>query len=260
MNRKWLGISLSLHLGFLSFLASFKRKPGETVLQIVPISEKDLQTTIIHENFAKKTKTPVKNARLGKENRKTEIETVKKPAPAAPDEIPAQDGFGSAPKSVTTKGKFNPNKTGNGVSASDDFIQGAEIGPMTILNSQEYKYFSYYDRIRQAVVETWRPLIRKAIKTVKNNPKKYGELGLGWKTTKLELLLNAKGEVISLSVKQSSGYTLFDEAGDKAFRQSAPFAAPPKELIKDGQFVLRWDFVVSVEDAGLIQYNTGKVK
>ncbi len=127
---------------------------------------------------------------------------------------------------------------------------------MTILNAQEFKYFSYYDRIKEEIVTRWRPLIKKAIKEVKSNPKKYGELEVGYKTTKLEIKLNSKGELLEIRVRQSSGYEPFDTAAEKAFKDSGTFASPPKELIKDGEFILHWQFTVNVEAAGWIEYRS----
>ncbi len=263
MIKKWLSFSTSLHLGLAGALLFFRpRKLILTPQKIFPISEHELAKKehgpqIVTTNSTIKTNKKVKSKRLAKENQETEKETVAKPSE---DTIPGNGEFGSAPKSITTQGKGAPAKQGKGVSASDDLIEGVEIGPMTILNAQEFKYVSYYERIKQSVVETWRPLIKKAIRKVKSDPKRYGELTVGYKTTKLEITLNEKGEVLSLRVVSSSGFKLFDDCGDRAFRSSAPYAAPPKELVKNGVFTIRWDFSVAVEEAGLVKYNTGSVK
>lgn len=262
--KKWLSFSFLIHIGTiitLCLMRSSKPKSPEDKVQIKVISQKQL------EKLIKDVKTPqivntspqkyqpklikLQKIYLGKENQVTPKNT----------QAPKSDKFNNSggeekPKftSIVQKGKFNPQEKGKGISSSDDFILGAEIGPMTILNTQEFKYFSYYDRIKSQVVEKWRPLIRKAIQKVKSNPKEYGELLVGYKTTKLEVLLNAKGEIQNIVVVGNSGYQLFDNAAKEAFRISGPFAEPPKELVKDGKMIIRWDFVLSVEQAGLIQY------
>ncbi len=257
--KKYLAISLGIHLGFMGFLNFFKSSPKTKETPANPSTKDDFKgkIMIVDVDPRFKSKKAPKTGRLAKQNQTTKKETV---APNNPGVISGGDGFGSAPKSITTKGKGEQKPKGKGVSSSDDFIEGAEIGPMTILNAQEFKYFSYYERIKERIVENWRPLIRKAIRTVKSDPKKYGTLTEGLKTTKLELTLNKKGEVLSLTLKQSSGFKLFDDAAEKAFRQSAPFSSPPKDLVKDGVFELRWDFSVQVQEAGLVQFNTGEVK
>ncbi len=156
--------------------------------------------------------------------------------------------------SILTKGPGFATTTGKGVSASDDFIVGATIGPMTILNTQEFKYFSYYNRIKDKVVENWRPLIRKAIKQVKSNEKKYGALTVGLKITKLAITLDEKGEIIALDYVGICGIEPFDLTAKKSFQISAPFASPPAELVQNGRFNLRWDFAVNVEESGLVEF------
>jgi TonB family protein len=162
--------------------------------------------------------------------------------------------------SILTNGKGAPKTKGDGISASDDFIKGAVIGPMTILNTQEFKYFSYYDRIRQKVTETWRPLIKRAILEVKKDHVKHGELKIGLHTTKLLIQLDSDGNIMSQKVIESSNYTLFDQMAAKAFSNAAPFPGPPKDLVQNGVFSLRWDFIVEVRDSGLIEFRGGHVK
>ena len=130
---------------------------------------------------------------------------------------------------------------------------------MTILNSQEFKYFSYYDRIKDQVTETWRPLIRNAIKKVKADPKTYGTLEIRYYTTELEIVLNSKGSIISTSSLENSGQELFDYVATQAFRKAAPYANPPKELVKDGRFTLRWNFTIRVEASGWVEHGGGQI-
>lgn len=159
------------------------------------------------------------------------------------------------------KGKGLPTeKKGKGVSATDDFIAGAAIGPITILNTQEFKYFNYYEKVRQKVVEIWRPMIRESILKVKSSSDKYGKLQVGVHTTKLLITLNPQGEVIQVSIVQKSGYGIFDLTAVKAFNKAERFAGVPKELVVNDQFQIRWDFLIEVQGANLIDFrgNYGK--
>ncbi len=259
--KKWLSFSLIVHLGsiiILWTLKPLKSKPKDPI-PIKVISQKQLEKIlkdaqapqIVNTSPQKDHPNLIKLDKifLGKDNQITAKNT----------QAPKSDKFNNSgheekPKitSITQKGKFNPQEKGKGISSSDDFILGAEIGPMTILNTQEFKYFSYYDRIKEQVVETWRPLIRKAIQKVKSNEKEYGVLEPGYKVTKLEILLNAKGEVLEIRIVGNSGYQLFDNAAKESFK--GPFASPPLELVKNGRMIIRWDYTVNVQAAGLIQY------
>lgn len=265
MKKKWLIISLIFHLGTAVILCLKIPKSKDKIIIISKLSEKDLQKLqkqykedqIVNNSKAnnKKPKT-LEKVYLSKENNSTKKNTTVKKNDKF---IQGQGEFGSAPKSIAQKGKFKPEGKGKGVSATDDFILGAEIGPMTILNSQEFKYFSYYDRIKEQITETWRPLVRKAIKLVKSNPKKYGALEVRYYTTKLEVKLNSKGELLEIIIAETSGQDPFDQASVQAFKKSAPFSGPPKELIKDGKFTLIWRLTVNVEQESLIGKGGGQI-
>lgn len=256
-------ISLLSHLGVAVLLCLPKSQtPPEKTLEVTPITEKQLKKRIKEAQIVstdpklKSKKAPDKPDYLAKQNQVAKKnQTVKKSG----DFIQGQGEFGSAPKSISQKGKFKPEKKGKGVSTTDDFILGAEIGPMTILNSQEFKYFSYYDRIKEQITINWRPLVRLAIKLVKSNPKKYGQLEVKYYTTKLEIKLNPKGEILEIKVVQDSGQKKFDDAASDAFRKSVVFASPPKEIIKNGSFVLRFDFTVNVEQESIIGAGKGQI-
>ncbi len=264
--RRWLATSFSVHLavGTLLFLIKPNTKIPEikfktlTEQEFKEVLKKAQIDQVVSTSPLDTTKQPMnlQKVYLSDKNQKAAKNTQ------APNSGKFKNSGGQdKPKttSITQKGKFNPEKKGKGISSSDDFIEGAEIGPMTILNSQEFKYFSYYDRIKQIVAENWRTLIRKAIQQVKANPKKYGNLEVGLLTTKLEIILNAKGEILEIRLVGNSGQETFDLAAKTSFEHSAPFAEPPKELVKDGKFSLRWDFYVQVEDAGLIKAGGGQV-
>ncbi len=260
MNRFSLA---SLFLHFLTFLPllfikSEKRKELEKYLETHSITEKELkqiiskklkdqkQTQIVQTNkkFNKKPET-LEKIYLGEKDNSVEKNQISK----------NNDTFtpGSS-TSILTKGPGLGETKGKGVSAGDDFILGASIGPMTYLNTQEFKYFNYYNRIKEKVVENWRPLIRKAIKKVKANEKIYGKLSVGLKITKLAIKLDSKGEIIALDYVGVCGIEPFDLTAKKSFEISAPFASPPTELVQNGRFDLRWDFTVAVEESGLVEF------
>ena len=260
-------LSLLSHLGVALLLCLPKSQaPKEKVIEVHKLTEQELQKLVKRfredqvvnndPNANKKKAKTLEKVYLSKNNNSAKKNTTVKKN----DEfIQGQDGFGSAPKSISQKGKFKPSKKGKGVSATDDFILGADIGPMTILNSQEFKYFSYYDRVKKAVTENWRPLIRKAIKQVKADPKQFGVLEVRYYTTQLEVRLDSRGELIDIKFLGISGQEKFDQAAAEAFRKTKMFTSPPKELVKDGLFTLRWDFSVSVDSESMVGVGGGQI-
>lgn len=159
--------------------------------------------------------------------------------------------------SILKKGSYKAeDKKGQGISANDDYIAGATIGPMTILNTQEFKYFNYYQRLKERVSNIWKPYIRSEI--LKLNQQK--KLTWGIHKTSLIVRLNEHGEVLNISIAESSGYIEFDRVAILTFKEGSPFAGPPKELIKDGHFTLYWYFLVIAEESGIIEFKGNYVK
>lgn len=246
---KWSLYSLLLHSIIISsfFLyPNFKPEPQET--QVLIISEKELNnltSQIVKTSKAKTQKDSNQKQYLSDKTNKTDKNQVAGGSPGQQGKV----------TSITQKGKYSPQeKKGSGVSASDDYIEGAVIGPMTILNTQEFKYYGYYEKIKSKVQETWRPLIKTAITKLRVQKK----LTIGVHITKILVTLNEHGEVISVGFVQLSGVELFDRMAVKAFIDAANFPGPPKELIKDNKFFLRWDFTIVVNSSGIIEFKNIK--
>lgn len=249
-------------------------------MTVKPVSEKDIQKQIdkdmqnvsAADDEFKSIEAPDTKLR-GKQNQKVPKNIVaaktdkfknSKKLGGMNENDPGQgsdEKFGESPKSITKKGKKGDDtKKGEGISANDDFIEGAEIGPRTILNTQEYKYHNFYQRIKDQLVERWRPKVRKEIDKIQRAAKldKSKELSIGAKITRLEVKMNATGDIISITILKSSGVPEFDRVAEEAFREAAPFAHAPKDLIKNGEFIIRWDFTVIVEQASLVEIKTGR--
>jgi len=147
-------------------------------------------------------------------------------------------------------------KKGKGLSATDDYLEGVAIGANTLLNTQQFKYYSFYERVRSLLVERWRSRIRSEIEKARR-PASDGSsrLGLGSKITKLQVKIGANGDITSVQKIGISGIESFDKAAEVSFREAAPFPHPPAEMLKDNELTIQWDFVVVVEDASLVKFN-----
>ncbi|MEZ4815685.1 MAG: cell envelope integrity protein TolA [Bdellovibrionota bacterium] len=147
-------------------------------------------------------------------------------------------------------------KKGQGLSATDDFLDGVAVGANTLLNTQQFKYYSFYERVRVLLVERWRTKIRSEIEKARR-PASDGSsrLGLGSKITKLLVHIDPKGNISSIEKRGISGIESFDKAAEISFHEAAPFPHPPAEMLKNDELVIQWDFVVVVEDASLIKFN-----
>lgn len=241
-------ISFFIHIttmGIIYYIPQIKNKSEPDII-VTPISQKQFDKIVQTARDKKQIKTNNKKYLSDKTN-DTDKNQIARGSP------------GSNNKSTSTlqKGKYTPNnKKGSGLSAGDDYIEGAVIGPMTILNTQEFKYYNYYERLKERIQTIWRPLIREVIYKLDINK----QLKVGIFTTKLLVDLNKIGEIIKIQIIAQSGYEEFDKIGTRAFLQAEPFPGPPKELINDNVFQLRWDFIVNVQESGIIEYKGGHVK
>lgn len=245
------GISFLLHgLIILSIFIYPKQEiPNLPKINITPISETQFNQ-IVKTNKSKNQVKPNQKKYLSDKTNNTDKNQVAGKSPKSND---------SKIKTTSIKqdGPYkSDDKKGTGISASDDYIEGATIGPMTILNTQEFKYHNYYERIKERINIIWKPLIRTAILKVKQESKLEVKLYI----TKLEIVLNESGEILIIAIRQLSGFDRFDRVAISSFNQAAPIPGPPKELIKDNKFTLYWDFVVNVQESGIIDYRGGYVK
>jgi len=181
----------------------------------------------------------------------SEPETKKEAAPKAPviTATGALSKFGiaiSATKedSPKPKAKANPMEEGSlTAQARGEYVKGFKEGEQTMLNTREFVFYGYFQRIRERLDRAWEKSLRERLA-------KYFYRGrqLASETdymTQLLVSLDAKGQIIKVQVVGASGTTDLDEAATKAFNDAGPFPNPPTGLVDNGgQVLVRWDFVL----------------
>ncbi len=149
-------------------------------------------------------------------------------------------------------------KNGDGLSATDDYLKGVAIGPNTLLNTQEFKYYGFYERIREMLVERWKTHIQREIALQRTPASSRFNLSPGSKITSLIVKLNEKGQIQEIEKIGLSGIDRFDNAAVQSFQEAAPFPHPPKDMIQNGSLSIRWDFVVLVDQASLFEFRVSR--
>lgn len=182
------------------------------------------------------------------------------------DQIKAQDQHD--PKATTTaSGRLitpQPSRSpaslgpsGEGFSATDDYLKDVAIGAQTLLNTEEYKFYSFYSRIREALSAQWSHRVKRELQQIYASGK---PMNGNEQITKVEVKLDTKGKLITAKVLNSSGHSELDRAAFEAFKAAAPFPHPPKDMINgNDQVSIKWDFVVyASEQSGVrIQVQRG---
>ncbi len=133
--------------------------------------------------------------------------------------------------------------SGSELATTNDNLKNIENEFLTRLNTREYKYFGYYNRIKTQLNQWWVPQVQQRFsKMVRQGRMIASEES---KVTKLVIVLSDQGQLVKVQVLAESGVRDLDEAAIEAFRQAAPFPNPPKGMIEsDGTVKIRWDCVV----------------
>ncbi len=128
-------------------------------------------------------------------------------------------------------------------SQTDDYVKGVDQGLETLLNAREFKYYTYYNRIRRQLSQYWEPNVRvKLTRMFKQGRYIASDTD---RITKLIVVLDRKGNLVKVQVLKNSGVTDLDDAATEAFQSAAPFPNPPPGIVDpDGTVKIRWDFVL----------------
>lgn len=135
---------------------------------------------------------------------------------------------------------------GDGVSgsASSDHLKDVSIGAETLLSTREFVFYSYFERIRRQLSEHWTPEVRKKVENLNRQGRSIASEQE--KVTKSLIILDAKGNLVTVKIISQSGVIELDEAVVETLRSAAPFPNPPEGIIeKDGTIQIRWDFVLA---------------
>lgn len=237
-----------------------------------PLVQKQIveqEKTLNDESPDKDYYLSLKNQKVLKETRAAEVgafknEAGEKTSPASrptrqqskaqkmesqPDWMPEEKTSSGLPALNALKPKFEWNQVdekGSGrqaASQSDDYLKDVEVGRQTMLNTREFLYYTYYNRIKKQLRQYWEPKIKeKFVEAYRRGRKIASEND---RVTRVVIVLNKQGVLTGVQVIGPSGVQDLDEAAVDAFRAAAPFPNPPSGLVeKDGQIRIRWDFVL----------------
>ncbi len=128
-------------------------------------------------------------------------------------------------------------------SQTSDYLKGKDQGLETLLNTREYKYYTYFNRIRRKLSEHWEPKVKQKMNKMFQQGRTIASTED--KITKLLIVLNDNGVLVKVQVLHDSGVHDLDEAAIEAFRAAAPFPHPPDGIIdEEGTIKIRWDFIL----------------
>lgn len=144
----------------------------------------------------------------------------------------------SRPTQVAPK----PSSAGQVLSQTDDHLTDVAIGAETMLNTKEFVFYSYYDRIRSRLRDHWEPEVRERMRIDYRAGRRPAS---GDQITRVLIILDKEGKLISVQILGASGSDNLDRAAIQALKKAAPFPNPPKAIVNtEGIIEIRWDFVL----------------
>jgi protein TonB len=125
---------------------------------------------------------------------------------------------------------------------SNDYIDDLPLGDMTRVNTKEYRYFGFYDRIRKKLEQFWGSTLKKKARLLYKKGRRFP--ASVDRITSLKVTIDKKGNIIDIAIQGTSGVAELDEAAVESFNKAGPFPNPPSGLVKNGHADIEWGFVV----------------
>jgi TonB family protein len=136
---------------------------------------------------------------------------------------------------------------------SPDKLDHVEEGDGTFLNTREWKYATYFNRIKQAVSSTWNP--QRALDQRDPDRSLFGNRD---RYTLLTVTLDTTGQLKEVVVKKTSGMDFLDKTTVEAFKKAQPFANPPPGIVEpNGEIRFTFGFYLEVGRGGFQIYRGG---
>jgi TonB family protein len=101
------------------------------------------------------------------------------------------------------------------------------IGSETLLNTDEYIYAGFFNRVKREVAPRWEPMIQRFLKTTLT-------LSDGSFSTRYAFFIDAEGLLKDLQLLESSGSRTLDDLAAQALREVGRFPNPPQSLRSAG--------------------------
>jgi TonB family protein len=133
-------------------------------------------------------------------------------------------------------------------SPSRDHVDGVPEGDGTFLNTKEFKYATFFYRVRDSVAGYWENLAAAEYRRRDPTGNIYG---IRDRSTLLHIELTRDGKLGQVRIEQTSGVDFLDNVAVQAFKMAEPFPNPPPGIVdEDGAIRFNFQFVVTMRSRG----------
>ena len=124
-----------------------------------------------------------------------------------------------------------------GGGAPNDDLGNVAQGDGTYLNTREWKYAAFFNRVKHAITARWDP----------NGRLRGRSVGFADRVTVVGVTLRPDGSLADAYVAKSSGVDVLDHEAIAAFERAQPFLNPPPQLVEAGDIRFTFGFTLSTE-------------
>lgn len=154
--------------------------------------------------------------------------------------------------------KQNSNQTLNSslpiLSTTSNYIPNVEQANASALNADQFKYFSYYSRLKNKLYPKWTNKIQQIVRH--SSSMQLYRLASKTRYTQLKAVLNKSGYIKKISLVKSSGVQALDHIAIQAFRNSSPILNPPAGMVQDdGLIYIHYGFNVQFNPRHIVRKN-----
>jgi TonB family protein len=138
-------------------------------------------------------------------------------------------------------------------SGTQDALKDIEDGPETALNSKQWRFASFFNRVKHQVQEHWHP--DEVYRRRDPSGAIYGRTS---RLTIVRVHLKPDGQLANIALEQPSGLEFLDDEALQAFRAAQPFPNPPRQLVNDGVISFSFGFLFEISGVSrplLFKYN-----
>lgn len=261
-NPLYRSLALHLLLALLVWVALKNLKwnqdlqvPIEITIAPKSVSPQDRAKSIVRSEAEPAEAEPKPDSFLSDQNRITRKETVARSegggggitALPKPKKAPRLSDLGmkmreEAPREYTEERRWANPQFGEALKGGQ-YIQGVREGEVTALNTKEFVFYSYFERVRKQLDQAWQPLVRQNIQRILKSGRKLASNADH--VTRALVTLNQQGQILKIQVLEESGSQDLDQAAVDALNRAGPYPNPPKGLVDgQGQVQIRWDFIL----------------
>jgi TonB family protein len=130
----------------------------------------------------------------------------------------------------------------------NDYLPDVTEDESTFLNSRQFKYASFFNRIKRDVSQHWHPDV-----TYRKRDPTGRIYGYKDRLTILKVVLSSDGSLYDISIQKPSGLDFLDQEAVKAFKEAQPFPNPPEGLLdEDGKISFSFGFFFEIHSSPLL--------